>query len=295
MDMVGLRRVLVAALFAGVWMNHSPVESAPSHRFVVTAAQVTDLGTLGGAQSAALDINNSGQVVGWAATAMGIRHAFLSSGGTMSDIGSVFGNEDSEAVGINASGTVAGTLTDQAGSTAFIMNGSAATSLFAPIALNPPFNSTHATGINDAGEVSGGTPFFPTFWFSNAHAAQLAGNGEAKGLNASGVVVGDGDGKGQVWTFKTCRIAPDEACAQDVPLPDPAANYDPVYEAFAISDQGEVVGTATRTAGVPSPVKRAYYWNGAAAASVELGVLPTGSNSHGQDINGMHFIAGYAD
>ena len=67
---------------------------------------VTDLGTLGGETSKAYGINNSGQVVGMAATKRGEEHAFVwqaSSG--MFDI---LGQEGSIAFGINNSGQVVG-------------------------------------------------------------------------------------------------------------------------------------------------------------------------------------------
>ncbi len=51
------------------------------------AASITDLGTLGGSYSYAYGINDSGQVVGGAATASGAQHAFLYSGGSMTDLG----------------------------------------------------------------------------------------------------------------------------------------------------------------------------------------------------------------
>jgi probable HAF family extracellular repeat protein len=51
-------------------------------------ASIVDLGTLGGASSNATGINDSSQVVGWANPAGSTaRHAFLYSGGVMSDLG----------------------------------------------------------------------------------------------------------------------------------------------------------------------------------------------------------------
>lgn len=68
---------------------------------------VTDLGTLPeGTYSYANAINSNGQVVGYADTNSGSRHAFLYSNGVMSDLGSLGG--DSYAKAINDSGQVVG-------------------------------------------------------------------------------------------------------------------------------------------------------------------------------------------
>lgn len=53
---------------------------------------VTDLGTLGGARSSAVSINNAGHVVGNAETADGKTHAFLYAGGSMADLGTLGGS-----------------------------------------------------------------------------------------------------------------------------------------------------------------------------------------------------------
>jgi len=56
---------------------HRVVEYGSVRAFVWQNGRATDLGTLGGQQSAAIDINDQGQIVGWATTNTGRKHAVL--------------------------------------------------------------------------------------------------------------------------------------------------------------------------------------------------------------------------
>lgn len=56
-----------------------------AHRFFHDGTS-TELGTLGGPNSEALDFNRNGQVVGWSATAAGAHHGFLWTGSSMVDV-----------------------------------------------------------------------------------------------------------------------------------------------------------------------------------------------------------------
>jgi probable HAF family extracellular repeat protein len=281
--------VLRAVLFVAAWLTCFPAHSAPSsRRFVVTVVQVTDLGTLGGAQSGALDINDGGQVVGWAATAQGVRHAFLNSNGTMTDVGSVLGNVDSEATGINSSGVIAGTMTDPSGPAGFVWNGGSVTQLVSSSAGHP----SSAAAINDAGEVCGGAPPLAEVWSSTGTATELGVSALANDLNASGVVVGAMASRDNVWL--NCATPP---CTEEMPLPAPTSNYDPFYHvAYAINDHGDVVGNVAYTVGAPMfGFMHAVLWDGVSATSLDLGVLPNGHTSHAEDVNELRFIAGHGD
>jgi probable HAF family extracellular repeat protein len=78
-----------------------------NHAFLYANGVMQDLGTLGGANSYATAINNSGQIVGYSDTAAGAQHAFLYTSGAMQDIGTL-GGANSYANSINSSGQIVG-------------------------------------------------------------------------------------------------------------------------------------------------------------------------------------------
>ena len=75
---------------------------------------IMDLGTLGGSESRASEINGYGQIVGGAETSLGETHAFIYEGGVMSDLGTLGGNM-SDAWGINENGQIVGRAANSAG------------------------------------------------------------------------------------------------------------------------------------------------------------------------------------
>ena len=128
----------------------------------------------GGADSQATGINDSGQVVGWSATASGKNEAFLYSGGVMT--GLLPGYVASVANGINNSGQIVGAVTDSSGHTqAFLYSGGVMTGL----GTLPGYAWSAATAINNKGQIVG-------------YAVDASGQKEEAFLYSGGVMTGLG-------------------------------------------------------------------------------------------------------
>ena len=151
-------------------VGYSPTASFGRHAVRWSAGgAITDLGTLGGTNSEAVDINNAGQIIGMSQIAgNAATHAFLwlaASG--MVDLNTMTGATITEVVEINAAGQIIGTYT-------------------APGGHSHAFRYSTGSGLLDLGTL-GGTQSAPT------------------GLNERGDVVGrstlaDGSTHAFLWT-----------------------------------------------------------------------------------------------
>ena len=113
------------------------------------------LGTLGGSSSQATGVNNVGEVVGFASLSSGYQHAFLESGGVMTDLGTL-GGGSSFAYGVNDSGEIVGySWLANGGQSAFLYDDGAMFDLNSLIPGNSGWDLLQAYGINDSGQITG--------------------------------------------------------------------------------------------------------------------------------------------
>ncbi len=305
---IALVSILCAALCTGT-------ATAQSSRYVVTRATIFDLGTLGGAQSTALDINDSSDIVGWAHDAAGRRHAFLYRAGMMENIsGSPGAIWESEANGINNYREVVGTyrvpwLPERP--KGFYWYGGVTRLLndFYSLECNEPKGS-EAFAINDWGDMVGriwcnlpdtAGRYEAAKWTSvtrytlldhttgSWRAPPFVWDNVAYDINESGTAVGRTSDFEQMTRWRNA----------------PAPNRDVVWTASGFFDPGlpedgarainYLGGVAGKMMHTSNGTWRAFYWSGPGSRAVNLGLLPNGLNSYGHDLNNERFVVGAAD
>lgn len=193
------------------------------HAFLYSNGQMMDLGTLGGAYSQGIAINDRGQVTGWSDTSTGGRDAFLYTHGQLIDLGPGAG------YGINNRGQVTGSD----GQNAFLYSGGQM------INLGPGAG----TAINNRGQVIGGTTSDEVFLYGNGQMIDLGIDGDALAINDKGQIVG--------YFFNTPFPAFLYSNGEAVNLNsliDPALGIK-LFQATGINDSGEIVANGRGPSG----------------------------------------------
>ncbi|MDQ2731491.1 MAG: HAF repeat-containing protein [Armatimonadota bacterium] len=248
-------------MFVGILLAVSVASAAPA---VPPAPHytVTDLGTLGGAYSMAMALNNKGQVVGGSslvAHSLSVvlhTHAFLWDGAHLQDIGMLPGFPYAVAHGVNNAGQVVGgsdISTNRGGvldfkmvSHAFFWEAGRRVDLSAG---SSTFSAAY--GINDTGQVVGEADARAVLW-QNGHAELLGDLGgkvsSAKAINSGGQIVGDSMPPGGVGPHAFFRNGEG---MKDLGTLGGAAS-----QAYGINNNGQVVGWANIATGD----RHAFLW-----------------------------------
>lgn len=274
-----------------------PFDEPPIHAFVWQNGQFTDLGTMGGQNSHANAINNTGAIAGSAAAVGETELATLWQNGQVTNLGT-FGGASSVAYGINVNGVIVGTADQPAGQfvrfTGFKWQNGTKTSL----GVLPGGDWSVAQGINASELIVGqGTNSIGAIralaWRNGQirDLGNLAGGSQtafavATAINDVNQIVGYSD-------WRTAGGAQHAFLWQNGRMTDlgvtPGVPAGSVTQAFGINSAGQIVGSMT----APGRLAHAVLWNQGQA--IDLGVLPNGNVSFAAGINSTAQIAGTAN
>ncbi len=221
---------------------------ATTHAFLCSRGQMRDLGTLGGGDSKAIGMNQSGAVVGWSSMPDSNRHAFLCRGGKLKDLGTLPGGAFSAAYAINEDGSVivGAAETSQHLVHAVMWKGS----VIADLGTLPGGLRSRALALNERGEIVGFSEAegaeTHAFLYADGRMQDLGSLGKdpmrANAINNHGQIVGASG----VNAFVRHAFLWEGGKMQDLnKLVAPASGWR-IQEATDINDAGEILCIATR-------------------------------------------------
>ena len=285
-------------LFALALLAASP---APRGRAQAVSYTVTDLGTLGGAQSKAFGIDNCGRVVGdsWPAGSTS-NHPFFWNG-QFKDIEPLGGT----ASALNGSGLVVGNNSTAAGDVhAFLW--SSVTLVKTDIGTLPGGSFAAAFDINDAGQVVGQSETAPLVdrafvWDSAAGIRAVPASGGLTPIAGYGI-----NNAGRIVGVAATASGPLHAYASGGggggPLTDLGTFGGRDSFAFEINEAGQVAGYSDLPSNSASVPFHAFVWHddnndglSEPGEMKDLGTLPGGSGSIAYDINATGQVVGYSE
>jgi probable HAF family extracellular repeat protein len=212
--------------------------------------QMKDLGTLGGNSSEAYAINQGGQITGYAQTGQN-DHAFIYSGGGLTDIGARLGGSlpNSYGLGINDSGHVAGTAYNGSYSVAhaFFYNGTTAVDIGS---LSGQGASGSAINNNDqiAGYSTTSAGVAHAFRFASGVLTDLGTLGGhwsyGNGINNNNVIVGGSYIDAADLIYHAFVSAGNSLTDLNTNVNSSGAGW-VLVEARAVNDAGQIVGVGT--------------------------------------------------
>lgn len=269
-------------VICSILLLSTPLAQA-STTYTLTQLNALEATFNGYTDSHALDINASGQVVGYVSTNGGRYRAVLWHPGSSTpiDLGAV-GNRYSHASAINDNGVIVGdskfngsdvvrAVTWQPGETS-------------PTALGGLGSHAYAKDINNAGQIVGEayikSQYDAVVWQAGSSTPTNIGGQRALGINAFGQVGGRLDSQGAVFWDTSLNT----------PMALPILGGDGAGQVEDINESGSVVGW---TRG-PSGNLHAFFWQVGDSALTDLGTLfgTSSSSSYAYGINASGQIVG---